>query len=186
MSTSVRVDVNNLMEDIFQTQWTTFSTSKNFLNTNFRGGANHLTMTEGEHIVMGLHDFDGRWHPPWWKPPKAEIAQKKTIMRESLLSKMASVHSTLAVTPSKTVVPATEADTDFNVLLYIGWHAAWRLCWQWWLLLSRNRGRLVSCVTSPVVGMCSWWEHPLRKRQQESCFHNCAMAWIWWACTFIL
>jgi hypothetical protein len=38
----------------------------------------------------------------------------------------------------------------------------------------------------PVAGMCSWWEHPLRKRQQESCFHNCAMAWIWWACTFIL
>jgi hypothetical protein len=37
-----------------------------------------------------------------------------------------------------------------------------------------------------VAGMCSWWEHPLRKRQQESCFHNYAMAWIWWACTFIL
>jgi hypothetical protein len=41
---------------------------------------------------------------------------------------------------------------------------------------------LLSCI--PCGGMCSWWEHPLRKRQQESCFHNCAMAWIWWALVF--
>jgi hypothetical protein len=34
-------------------------------------------------------------------------------MMESLLSKMAPVHSTLVATPSKTVVPATEADTNF-------------------------------------------------------------------------
>jgi hypothetical protein len=43
-----------------------------------------------------------------------------------------------------------------------------RLCWQRRLSLSRNRGALVSCLASAVVGMCSWCEHPLRKRQQES------------------
>jgi hypothetical protein len=45
--------------------------------------------------------------------------------------------------------------------------------------LSRNHGALVYCLASPVAWMCSWWEHPLRKKQQESCFHNSAMAWIW-------
>jgi hypothetical protein len=68
---------------------------------------------------------DGTHHDESHQKQKSH---KKTIMRESLLSKMASVHSTLAATPSKTVVPATEADTDFNVLLCIGWHTAWRLC----------------------------------------------------------
>jgi hypothetical protein len=38
-------------------------------------------------------------------------------MRESLLSKMAPVHSTLVVTPSKTAGPATEADTDFDIFI---------------------------------------------------------------------
>jgi hypothetical protein len=48
-------------------------------------------------------------------------------MWEYQLSKMASVHSTLAATPSKTVAPATEADTGFDILLCVGWRAAWRL-----------------------------------------------------------
>jgi hypothetical protein len=30
---------------------------------------------------------------------------------------MASVHSTLAATPSETAGPATEADTDFNIFI---------------------------------------------------------------------
>jgi hypothetical protein len=69
---------------------------------------------------------DGTHHDESHQKQKLH-GKKKTIMRESLLSKMASVHSTLMVTPSKTVVPATEADTGFNVLLCIGWHAVWRL-----------------------------------------------------------
>jgi hypothetical protein len=86
-------------------------------------------MTVGEHIVMGLHDFDGQWHPAHHDEShqKQKLHEKKTVMRESLLSKMASVHSTLAATPSKTVAPATEADTGFDILLCIGWHVAWRL-----------------------------------------------------------
>jgi hypothetical protein len=68
-------------------------------------------------------------------------------MRESLLSKMASVHSTLAGTPSKTVAPLTEAYTDFDILLCIGgWCVMWLLHRQWWLLLSRNHDTLVSCL----------------------------------------
>jgi hypothetical protein len=47
-----------------------------------------------------------------------------------------------------------------SLLLCIGWRAARRLRWQRRLLLSRNRGTLVSCLASPVAGMCSWWEHP--------------------------
>ncbi len=74
-------------------------------------------MTRGEHIVMGLHDFDCRWCPPWGRPPKAEIAWKKSIMRQSLLSKMAPVHSTFVATPSKTVAPATEVDTNFDIFI---------------------------------------------------------------------
>jgi hypothetical protein len=58
---------------------------------------------------------------------KQKLREKTTVIRESFLSKMASVHSTLVATPSKTVVPATEVDTGFNILLCIGWHAAWRL-----------------------------------------------------------
>ncbi len=38
-------------------------------------------------------------------------------MRKSLLSKMASVHSTLVATPSETAGPATEADTDFDIFI---------------------------------------------------------------------
>jgi hypothetical protein len=49
MSTSVQVDVDNLMEDIFRTQRTTLSNSENFLRTNFRGGATHLTMLSSHH-----------------------------------------------------------------------------------------------------------------------------------------
>jgi hypothetical protein len=58
---------------------------------------------------------------------KQKLREKKTVMRESLLSKITSVHSTLVATPSETVVPATEADTGFDVLLCIGWHAEWQL-----------------------------------------------------------
>jgi hypothetical protein len=127
-------------------------------------------MTIGEHTVKGLHDFDGRWCPPWWRPaPKAEIARKKNVTRESLLSKMASVHSTLAATPSKLwhqQLKPTLTLTFFSVL--DGVRHGGRPCWQRRLSLSRNRGALVSCLASAVVGMCSWCEHPLRTRQQES------------------
>jgi hypothetical protein len=58
---------------------------------------------------------------------KQKLRKKTTVMRESLLLKMASVHSTLVATPFKTVAPATEADTGFDVLLCIGWRAVWRL-----------------------------------------------------------
>jgi hypothetical protein len=49
MSTNVKVGVNNLMEDIFQSQQTMLSSSTNFLHTNFRGGATHLTMLSSHH-----------------------------------------------------------------------------------------------------------------------------------------
>ena len=49
MSTKVQVDVDNLMEDIFRTERTTLSNSENFLRTNFRGGATHLTMLSSHH-----------------------------------------------------------------------------------------------------------------------------------------
>jgi hypothetical protein len=52
ISTSVKVDVDNLMEDIFCTEWTTLSNSKNFLHTNFCGRATHLTM-------LSLHHWPG-------------------------------------------------------------------------------------------------------------------------------
>jgi hypothetical protein len=56
--------------------------------------------------------------PTMMKATKSRnCAKKTTVMRESLLSKMASVHSTLAVTPSETAGPATEADTDFDVFI---------------------------------------------------------------------
>jgi hypothetical protein len=67
--------------------------------------------------VDGAHHDEGQH--------QKQKLREKNVTRESLLSKMASVHSTLAVTPSKTVAPATEADTDFDVLLCIGWCAAW-------------------------------------------------------------
>jgi hypothetical protein len=56
---------------------------------------------------------DGAHHDEVRKATKSRnCAKKTTVMRESLLSKMASVHSTLAVTPSE-----TEADTDFDVFI---------------------------------------------------------------------
>jgi hypothetical protein len=54
-------------------------------------------------MVDGAHHDEGH--------QKQKLHEKKIVMRESLLSKMAPVHSTLVVTPSKTVVPATEANT---------------------------------------------------------------------------
>jgi hypothetical protein len=57
--------------------------------------------------------------PTMMKATKCRNCAKKktTVTRESLLSKMAPVHSTLAATPSKTAGPATEADTDFDVFI---------------------------------------------------------------------
>jgi hypothetical protein len=56
--------------------------------------------------------------PTMMKATKSRTCAKKTtVTRESLLSKMDPVHSTLAATPSETAGPATEADTDFNVFI---------------------------------------------------------------------
>jgi hypothetical protein len=63
---------------------------------------------------------DGTHHDEGHQKQKLREKEKKPVTRESLLSKMASVHSTLAVTPSKTVAPATEVNTDFDILLCIG------------------------------------------------------------------
>jgi hypothetical protein len=60
-------------------------------------------------MVDGNHHDEGH--------QKQKLHKKKTITRESLLSKMAPVHSTLAATPSKTVAQATEANTDFDVFI---------------------------------------------------------------------
>jgi hypothetical protein len=49
MSTDVRVRVDNLIETLFHLQRTTLSNSQNFLHTNFRGGAMHLTMLSSHH-----------------------------------------------------------------------------------------------------------------------------------------
>jgi hypothetical protein len=49
MSTNVKVSIDNLMEDIFWSQWTMLSSSTNFLCTNFCGGATHLTMLSSHH-----------------------------------------------------------------------------------------------------------------------------------------
>jgi hypothetical protein len=49
MSTNVKVGVDNLMEDIFWSQWTTLSSSTSFLHTNFCGGATHLAMLSSHH-----------------------------------------------------------------------------------------------------------------------------------------
>jgi len=49
MSTNVKVGVDNLMEDLFRSQRTTLGSSENFLRTNFRGGATHLTMLSSHH-----------------------------------------------------------------------------------------------------------------------------------------
>jgi hypothetical protein len=56
--------------------------------------------------------------PTMMKATKSRnCAKKTTVTRESLLSKMAPVHSTLAATPSETAGPATEANTDFDVFI---------------------------------------------------------------------
>jgi hypothetical protein len=57
MSTDVRVQVDNLMETLFRLQRTTLSNSQNFLRTNFRRGATHLTMLSSHHwpgIMFGF------------------------------------------------------------------------------------------------------------------------------------
>jgi hypothetical protein len=49
MSTNVKVCIDNLMEDIFHSQWTMLSSSTNFLCTIFHGGATHLAMLSSHH-----------------------------------------------------------------------------------------------------------------------------------------
>jgi hypothetical protein len=49
MSTNVKVGIDNLIKDIFQSQWTMLSSSTNVLCTNFCGGATHLTMLSSHH-----------------------------------------------------------------------------------------------------------------------------------------
>jgi hypothetical protein len=52
-------------------------------------------------MVDGTHHDEGHQNQ--------KLREKTMVTRESLLSKMASVHSTLVGTPSKSVAPSTEA-----------------------------------------------------------------------------
>jgi hypothetical protein len=49
MSTNVQVGIDNLMEDLCQSQRTMLRSSTNFLCTNFCGGATHITMLSSHH-----------------------------------------------------------------------------------------------------------------------------------------
>jgi hypothetical protein len=57
MSTNVRVQVDNLMETLFQLQRTRLSNSQNFLCMKFRGGATHHTMLSSPHWLGMMFAF---------------------------------------------------------------------------------------------------------------------------------